>query len=65
MSRALGLGAEAEFAGFVEAAHHLGLRVVLEFVFRTAAKDAVWASEHPEWFYWIRADVPDREAGKP
>ncbi len=62
--RALGLGAEAEFAAFVEAAHHLGLRVVVEFVFRTAAKDAAWAGEHPEWFYWIRADVRDRQPGE-
>jgi starch synthase (maltosyl-transferring) len=61
---ALGLGAEVEFAAFVEAAHHLGLRVVVEFVFRTAAKDAVWAGEHPEWFYWIRADIPDRQPGE-
>jgi len=58
-----GLDAETEFAAFVEAAHHLGLRVVVEFVFRTASKDADWAAEHPEWFYWIRADVPDREPG--
>lgn len=60
---ALGLGAAAEFAAFVEAAHHLGLRVVVEFVFRTAARDAVWAGEHPEWFYWIREDVRDRRPG--
>jgi starch synthase (maltosyl-transferring) len=58
---ALRLDAETEFAAFVEAAHHLGLRVVVEFVFRTASKDADWAVEHPEWFYWIRADIPDRE----
>jgi starch synthase (maltosyl-transferring) len=60
---ALGLGAEIEFAAFVEAAHHLGIRVVVEFVFRTAAKDSVWAKDHPEWFYWIRADIPDRQPG--
>lgn len=57
----LSLDVETEFAGFVEAAHHLGLRIVVEFVFRTASKDADWAAEHPGWFYWIRADVPDRE----
>ena len=57
---ALGLGPDVEFAAFVEAAHRLGIRVVTEFVFRTAAKDAAWAATHPEWFYWIRADVPDR-----
>ncbi len=60
---ALGLDAEAEFAAFVEAAHHLGLRLVVEFVFRTASKDGDWVAEHPEWFYWIRANVPDRESG--
>jgi starch synthase (maltosyl-transferring) len=59
----LGLDAETEFTAFVEAAHHLGLRVVVEFVFRTASKDADWVGEHPAWFYWIRADVPDREPG--
>lgn len=61
---ALGLGVEVEFAAFVEAAHRLGIRVVVEFVFRTAAKDAAWAKEHPEWFYWIRADVADRKPGE-
>jgi hypothetical protein len=60
---ALGLDVETEFAAFVAAAHHLGLRVVVEFVFRTASKDADWAAEHPEWFYWIRTDVPDRAPG--
>lgn len=60
---ALGIGVEAEFAAFVAAAHHLGLRVVLEFVFRTSSKDAEVVAEHPEWFYWISTDVPDRTSG--
>lgn len=51
---------ELLFAGFMEAAHHMGMRVVMEFVFRVAAKDSDWVAEHPEWFYWIRADIPDR-----
>lgn len=59
----LGLGVEAEFAAFVAAAHHLGIRVVLEFVFRTASKDADVIAEHPEWFYWIDAAVADRQPG--
>ncbi|MBU0596223.1 alpha-amylase, partial [Candidatus Bipolaricaulota bacterium] len=61
----LGLGAETEFKAFVEAAHHLGIRVVLEFVVRTAAKDSEWIAEHPEWFYWIDAGVPDRSSDTP
>ena len=60
---ALGLDVNVLFAGFVEAAHRLGIRVVMEFVLRTSSKDGDWISEHPEWFYWIRADVPDRQPG--
>jgi len=61
----VGIGPEAEFKAFVEAAHRLGLRVVVEFVFRTAAKDSAWAQRHPNWFYWIRDDVPDRDPSEP
>ena len=57
----LGLGAKAEFKAFVEAAHAMGFRVVVEFVFRTAAKDSDWVKEHPEWMYWIRDAVEVRE----
>ncbi|GAP62391.1 hypothetical protein ARMA_0814 [Ardenticatena maritima] len=60
---ALDVPIETQFRAFVQAAHRLGMRVVVEFVFRTAAKDCDWAAEHPEWFYWIRADVPDRAPG--
>jgi starch synthase (maltosyl-transferring) len=60
---AVGLGPEAEFRAFVEASHRLGIRVVVEFVFRTAAKDCAWAGEHPEWFYWIDECIPDRAPG--
>ena len=59
----LELGPDEEFRAFVEAAHHLGIRVVVEFVFRTAARDSVWVPEHPEWFYWIRAETSDRVSG--
>lgn len=58
---ALGLDAKTEFKAFVEAAHRLGFRVVLEFVFRTAAKDADWVKEHPEWMYWIRDEIQLRD----
>ena len=58
-----GLGPDLEFHALVQAAHRLGLRVVVEFVFRTAAKDSAWVAEHPEWFYWIHESIPDRPAG--
>jgi starch synthase (maltosyl-transferring) len=57
---AVGLDVNVLFAGFVEAAHRLGMRVVMEFVLRTSSKDGDWIGEHPEWFYWIREEIPDR-----
>ncbi len=60
---ALGLDASTLFAGFVEGAHHLGMRVVMEFVLRISAKDSDWIGDHPDWFYWIRANVQDRRPG--
>ncbi len=60
---AIGVGPEIEFKAFVEAAHKLGIRVVLEFVFRTMAKDGDWIKDHPEWFYWIKENIEDREPG--
>ncbi len=49
---------------FIEACHMLGMRVIFEFVFRTASKDADWIAEHPDWFYWIDATVEDRMPGE-
>lgn len=60
---ALGVGVEEEFKAFVEAAHLLGMRVVVEFVFRTASKDCDWVKDHPDWFYWIKDSIPNREPG--
>ena len=57
----LGLGAKTEFKAFVEAAHGMGFRVVVEFVFRTAAKDSDWVKEHPEWMYWIKEEIQLRD----
>jgi len=57
-----GLTVEEEFRLFVRAAHHVGMRVVVEFVFRTASKDADWITEHPEWFYWIKEKIRDRSS---
>jgi hypothetical protein len=53
---ALGLSLDTQFAAFIEAAHHLGMRVVQEFVFRTASVDSDWVRHHPDWFYWLRND---------
>lgn len=60
----LDIDVETQFRAFVEAAHNLGMKVVLEFVFRTASLDSDWAIDHPEHFYWIKSDIEDRESGK-
>ena len=51
-----GVRIETQFAALIEACHHMGIRVMLDFVFRSAARDNVLAADHPEWFYWVRAD---------
>lgn len=52
----LPFSAEEQFSALVEAAHLLGIKVVLEFVFRTASKDNDLILEHPDWFYWVKSN---------
>lgn len=58
---ALEMDIETQFEALVEAAHLLGMNVVLEFVFRTASLDSDYARQHPEWFYWIKKEIEDRQ----
>ncbi len=48
-----------EFKAFVEACHMLGIKVMLDFVFRAAARDCDIMAEHPDWFYWINSRCKD------
>ena len=50
----LEMDVDLQFAAYTEAAHLLGIKVVIEFVFRTASIDSDLALEHPDWFYWIK-----------
>lgn len=43
---------EAQFSQFVECAHGMGMRVMLDLAPRTAARDNDWILDHPQWFYW-------------
>ena len=45
--------AEDQYKALVESAHRLNIRVVQEFIFRTASIDSDWTISHPEWFYWV------------
>lgn len=55
-----GMNVNEEFKAFVEAAHVLGIRIILDFIPRTSARDSELILEHPEWFYWI--DVSELES---
>lgn len=60
----LDMSVEDQFRAFIEACHLLEIRVIVEFVFRTASKDSDWIAEHPDWFYWIDEKVADRRIGE-
>jgi len=54
------IGIEEEFKAFIEAAHLLGMKVMVDFVFRTVARDHDLIIDHPDWFYWIQIPADDR-----
>lgn len=56
----LSLDVETQFRALVEACHRMGMRLIVEFVFRTASRDADWIPQHADWFYWIKREVEDR-----
>ncbi len=51
-----GVTPEEEFYALVTLCHHLGIRVMLDFVLRTAARDNILIQSHPEWFYWVDSE---------
>lgn len=59
----LDLDIDVQFKAFIESAHLLNMKVVLEFALRTASVDSDLALTRPHWFYWIRADIETRPEG--
>ncbi len=45
---------DLQFSALVEACHKLGMRLILDFIPRTAGRDCSLILDHPDWFYWIR-----------
>lgn len=45
---------EEEFSALVEACHIMGIKVMIDIIPRTSARDNELIMEHPDWFYWIR-----------
>ncbi len=44
------MGTMADFDAFVEEAHRLGMKVLLDWVANHTARDARWLTEHPDWY---------------
>lgn len=42
-----------EFKAFVEAAHALDMKVIIDIIPRTNSVNSDLIIEHPDWFYWI------------
>ena len=50
----LDLSIEEQYKAFVEAVHLCGMKLIQEFVFRTASVDSDLTLTNPNWFYWIK-----------
>lgn len=44
---------EDEFKAFVEAAHALDMKIVIDIIPRTNSVNSDLIVDHPDWFYWI------------
>lgn len=47
---------EEEFGAFVEACHMVGIKVMIDIIPRTCARDNDLILDHPDWFYWVFLD---------
>ncbi len=54
---------EDEFKAFVEAAHALDMKVMIDIIPRTNSVNSDLIADHPDWFYWI--DLKDLKNYKP
>ncbi len=50
------MNVEGQFTALVEACHTMNIKVIIDFIPRTAARDNELILKHPEWFYWIRSE---------
>ena len=70
-------GTEDDFRGFVQAAHDLGMKVILDWVANHSAWDNALVDEHPEWYirdwrgnfqptpWWDWSDIIDFDFTQP
>jgi alpha-amylase len=43
-------GTEADFKALVDEAHHLGFKIIIDWVANHTGWDHVWTMKHPEWY---------------
>lgn len=55
------LGGEPALARFAEAAHALGLKLIIDVVYNHCAPDSALVAEHPEWFIKGADGKPSRK----
>jgi glycosidase len=54
------LGSIADLQSLLNAAHRLGLKVMMDIVFNHTARDAKWVKEHPEYYYYRDGKLANR-----
>lgn len=68
------ISVDTEFSAFVEAAHVLDIKILIDIIPRTSAVNSNMIMQNPDWFYWIpRAElkaykspkVPNIKGAKP
>lgn len=47
---------DEQFRALVEACHRFGIKMVLDFIPRVAARNSEIIKEHPDWVYWIKKE---------
>jgi glycosidase len=55
------LGGEAALSRFIESAHGLGLKLIIDVVYNHSSPDSVLAKTRPEWFIQDKRGMPGRK----
>lgn len=70
-------GSEQDLRDFIDAAHDMGMKVILDWVANHTAWDNAWVTEHPEWYerdwkgdfhptpWWDWSDIIDLDYNQP
>jgi cyclomaltodextrinase / maltogenic alpha-amylase / neopullulanase len=54
------LGTSDDLKALIQEAHRLGMNMMMDIVFNHTAKDALWVSQHPEYYYYKDGKLANR-----